>query len=486
MRYTPWSLSLLWSLSAGTTGLAQQPADKQVASQADAYLRAAVAHDWFSGSVLIARDGKPIVSRGYGMANYELNVPNTPETVFRIASVTKQFTSMAIMQLKEDGKLQVHDPICRHLPNCPEAWRPITIRHLLTHTSGIFNTSRLPDWDERIGIQPYTRFGFMDVFRDLPLEFEPGTRHRYSNSGYYLLGLIIERTSGMTYADFLRTRIFQPLGMNDTHMLGSRELIPRRATGYYSSLDKFINALYLNPALAYSSGGLLSTTGDLLKWDQALYTNRLVSRASLDEIFAPALEGYAYGWVVGRRFNRDTQGHSGSDRGYSAFIMRVPSERLTVIVLSNSDRTSATKAAVNLTAIALGEKVSLPIPQLYDLLATIAVNKGGEAAVQLYRELKRTQGEKYTFDEDVLNDLGYDLLENRRAKDAVAIFALNVEMYPQSANTYDSLGEGYTVLGDTTSAIRNYERALQLDPAMPSAQRMLRQLRGGNSPGGAR
>lgn len=456
---------------------AQRPTPSQVEARADAYLRAAVKHEHFSGSVLIAREGRILLDRGYGMANHELQVPNTPGSVYLIASLTKQFTAMAIMQLAEEGKLKVTDPICTHLPSCPDAWRPVTIRHLLTHTSGIFNTSRLPDWDERIGIQPWSRWGFLEVFRDLPLEFEPGSRFRYSNSGYYLLGLIIERSSGMPYENFLRARIFQPLGMTRTGMADSRDLVPGRSTGYYSLLDRFINAPYLNHSLPYASGGIMSTTGDLLRWDQALTAGRLVSSASLTEIFTPWLGGYAYGWNIERRFNRDVQGHSGSYNGYSSYLMRVPSERLTVIVLGNSDRMSATKAAVMLAAIALGEPYKLPEPSLYDLLAATAVKNGGEAAARQYRELKRTSADRYRFEEDLLNDLGYDLLADRRVQDAVTIFALNVEMYPQSANAHDSLGEGFAVLGDTTAAIASYGRALELDPALPSALRMMENLR---------
>lgn len=475
----PLSLALLTAAPAQ----AQRPTDRLVVSQADSYMQAAVRYDQFSGSVLVARNGVPILSKGYGMASYELGVPNTPETVFRTASVTKQFTAMAILLLRDEGKLQVNDPICDYLADCPAAWQPITIRQLLTHTSGIFNVSRLPDWDERLGIQPYTRTGFVDLFRDLPLEFTPGTKFRYSNSGYYLLGLIIERAAGMSYEDFLRARIFVPLAMTHTSAEISRDLVPGRAIGYYSALDRFINAPYQNPALKYGSGAIMSTTGDLLKWDQALYGAGLLRSESLTEFFTPVLDGYAYGWNIGRRFNRDTQGHSGSDNGFSSYLMRVPSERLTVIVLANSDRTSATKVAVNLAAIALGEPYTLPTQQLYDLLASMAVRQGGDAAVRQYRELERNDSTRYRFDEELLNDLGYDLLGARRLKDAVAVFALGVEVFPQSANAHDSLGEGYAALGDTAAAIASYERALQLDPELPSAARMLQQLRGTASGG---
>ena len=453
------------------------PSAQQIMAKVDEYMNVAVKFDQFSGSILVARDGSPVVSKGCGMANYELNVPNTPQTVFRIASLTKQFTAMAIMQLQERGKLNVNDPICKYLEDCPAAWEPITIRHLLTHTSGIANFSSLPNWDETISLQPYTRAGFVKVFRDLPLQFAPDEKFKYSNSGYYLLGLIIERASGKPYPEFLRENIFVPLGMKNSGYNDSRPLVPNRASGYYWSLTSFVNAPYLNMVSAYSNGGLYSTTEDLLLWDKALYTEKLVSRKSLDEIFSPFKDGYAYGWQIGKKFDRQTTSHSGSVNGFSTFIMRFPSERVTVIVLSNSDRTSATKAATNLAAIVFGAPYKLPEPQLFDMLSATIVQKGVEPAVRQYRELKRTQADKHDFSEDLLNDLGYALLENRKLKEAIEIFKLNVEVFPQSANVYDSLAESYMVNGDKELAIKNYEKTLELSPQNPLAVERLKELR---------
>ena len=204
-----------FALSAGaSTGLAGQATPAaSLASRADAYMRAAVQHDKFSGSVLIARRGVPLFSRGYGMANLELGVPSTATSVFVIGSLAKGFTSMAIMQLRDRGRLRLTDPICQYLDRCPPAWAPVTIRHLLTHTSGIVNFSSLPDWDDSLSSRRYGRAEFVNVFRSQPLLFEPGTQFKYSNSGYYLLALIIERVSGMHFQDYLRENVFAPAGM---------------------------------------------------------------------------------------------------------------------------------------------------------------------------------------------------------------------------------------------------------------------------------
>ncbi len=458
---------------------AQAPTAKQVAAKVDEYMNAAVKFDQFSGAVLIARDGAPIVSRSYGMANYELKVPNTPKTVFETGSVTKQFTAMAIMQLQERGKLNVNDSICKYLEDCPAAWQSVTIRHLLTHTSGIMNYSSLPDWDDKISLLPYTRAGFVKVFRDIPLEFVPGEKFKYSNSGYYLLGLIIERASGKSYREFLSENIFVPLGMKSSSYNDPPALIPNRATGYYWELNSFISAPNENLALGFAASGIYTTIEDLLLWDKALYTEKLVSRKSLDEIFTPFLEEYGYGWLIGKKFDRQMISHSGRHNGFKAYIARFPAARVTVIVLSNSDRTSATKAATNLAAIAFGAPYKLPILQGSDMLSAAIAEKGIEAAMRQYRELKRSQPEKYNFNEPerALNDLGYALLGRRKVKEAIEVFKLNVEMFRQSANAYDSLGEAYMLSGNKELAIENYKKSLELDPQNINAGDMLKKLR---------
>jgi CubicO group peptidase (beta-lactamase class C family) len=477
-------------LLAGQFAVAQTPTAKQLVAKVDQYMNAAVKFDKFSGSILIARNGLPVVTRSYGMANQELKVPNTPKTVFQIGSVSKQFTAMAIMQLQERGKLNVNDSICKYLEDCPAAWQPITIHHLLTHTSGIKGFSTLPDWDDRISVLPYTRTGFVKEFRDLPLEFAPGEKYTYSNSGYYLLGLIIERASGKSYREFLSENIFVPLGMKSSSYNEHPALVPNRATGYYWELDSFISAPNENLALSFASSGIYTTVEDLLLWDKALYTEKLVSRKSLNEIFTPFTKGapegdqysYGYGWNIGKKFDRPSTSHSGRHNGFKAYIIRFPSERVTVLVQGNSDRANATRTATNLAAIVFGAPYKLPIPQGSDMLLAAMAQKGIDAAVRQYRELKRSQPEKYNFNEPerALNVLGYALIRQRKIKEAIEIFKLNTEMFPQSANPYDSLAEAYAVNGDKELAIKNYEKSLELDPKNTNAVEMLKKLRENN------
>ena len=472
-------------------GLAQNqttPPAQQIAAKVDEYLNAAVKFNHFSGSVLVARDGQPIMSKGYGMANYELNVPNTPNTVFRIASITKQFTATATMMLQERGKLDVNDPICKHLENCPAAWKPVTIRHLLTNTSGIQSYTELPDFG-KLSVQPTTSAEILDLFRDKPLAFTPGEKFAYSNSGYYLLGLLIEKASGKPYAEFLRDNIFVPLGMKNSGYDDSHTLLPNRANGYEWEGKSFINARYINMATPYSAGALYSTTEDLLLWDKALYTEKLVSRKSFDEMSAPFRElvrdgwggyAYAYGWMIGKQSGRQVSRHDGGIRGFSTDIIRFPSERVTVIVLSNNQDVVPYKLANDLSAIVFGAPYKLPVLAVSEVLAATIEQKGIAAALQQYRELKRTRPDNYDFSEPVLDRLGYDLLRSQKVKEAIEIFKLNVEMFPQAFNVYDSLGEAYMVNGDKELAIKNYEKALELNPQNTNSVNMLKKLRGSN------
>jgi CubicO group peptidase (beta-lactamase class C family) len=332
-------------LEAQEQPVQEQPAKQtpeEIAAKIDTYLNAAVKKDQFGGTILVARDGLPIISKGYGKANIELNVPNTPQTVFRIGSLTKQFTGMAVMILQERGKLNVRDSICKYLTNCPKAWKPITLRNLLTHTSGIWDYSNAEDFLQT-SMQPMTQIQVINQFRNKPLEFMPGEKTSYSNSGYFLLGRVIERTSNQTYAAFLRENIFKPLGMNSTGMDTGYRVVKNLATGYTKAPNGSVIPNRYTAVNILSEGALVSTTEDLLLWDQALYTEQLVTKKSLKEIFtsfkSKTGEDFqsGYGWGIGTLLGRLLQTHSGLIYGFTSVIMRFPVERTTIIVLTNYD-----------------------------------------------------------------------------------------------------------------------------------------------------
>lgn len=446
-------------------------------SRVDAYMQAAVANDQFTGAILVARNGEALVDTAYGMASYELGVPNTPSTVFHIASMTKQFTAMAIIQLRDRGKLGLGDPICSYLADCPAAWRPITIRHLLTHTSGIRNASSLPDWDEELSLKHYNRAEFLDLFRELPLEFLPGEKYSYSNSGYFLLGMIVERVSGLAFDSFLKDNIFVPLGMAQSGYDDNRAVVPGAATGYYSRGTAFITATYVDPTVRLGDTGIVSTTGDLLRWDQALYTDRLISRRSLDEIFTPYRNGYGYGWEIGTRFGRKTIGHSGSDAGFSSYILRFPDDRLTVVILGNGDRMSAAKAAINLSAIVLGAPYKLPVRPLRDELWETVMRDGVAAAMARFDQVGQQTPASADANGDTLLDIGYDLIDARRLTEADAIFRFGLKRFPNLTYAWDGLADSASARGERTAAIGYLERSLKLDPANEYAVKRLAKLR---------
>jgi len=364
------------SLALLASGFAQTAVSNQeITAKVEEYMNALVNVRGFGGAVLVARDGKPIVNRGYGMADVELNVPNTAQTKFRIGSLTKQLTAAAILLLQERGKLNVRDGICKYLADCPAAWQSITIHQLLTHTSGIPNITALPDWEAKKTL-PATMAQSIARFRDLPLEFKSGEQFKYSNSNYLLLGLIIEKASAKSYEAFMKENIFAPLKMADTGLDHSEQLLKNRAAGYSLDGETIVNAAYVEMSLPFAAGALYSTAEDLFRWEQALYTENFLSRKSLDAMFTAEKNGYAYGWGVGMLNNRRHHAHTGGIEGFSSHISRFPDERVTVVVLLNNDNAAASVVARDLAAIVFSEKYEVPKvrqlasvdPKIYDAL----------------------------------------------------------------------------------------------------------------------
>jgi CubicO group peptidase (beta-lactamase class C family) len=245
----------------------------------------------FMGSVLVARGDKVILSKGYGSANLEWDIPNSPTTRFRLGSVTKQFTAACILLLEERGKLKVDDPVKKYLPDAPATWDKITVFNLLTHTSGIPNFTSFPDYSSTEAI-PTTPEKLVARFRDKPLDFQPGEKWQYSNSGYILLGYLIEKISGQSYADFVQQNIFQPLGMKDSGYDSNSTVIGHRASGYTTGAHGMVNAGYVDMSIPFSAGALYSTTEDLLRWEQGLFGGKLLTAASLEKMTTPFKSNY--------------------------------------------------------------------------------------------------------------------------------------------------------------------------------------------------
>jgi CubicO group peptidase (beta-lactamase class C family) len=307
----------------------------QDVARMDALIQDRVASDaGFMGAVLVAQGNKVLLDRAYGFANLEWDVATVPATRFRIASVTKQFTAAAILLLEERGRLSLSDPISRHWPTAPTAWEQITIFHLLTHTSGLPEfASPAPDPGRAVG--PVTPEQVVARFRQRPLDFAPGEKWSYSNSGYVVLGYLIERISGIAYAEFIRQNILVPLQMSDSGYDVQITITPRRASGYQRVGKELVNAPYADMSVPYAAGGLYSTTADLLKWTRGLFSGTLLSAASLEKMTTSRMGGYGFGIYVqtvgGRRFFY----HGGGISGFSSALVYFPEGEITVAVLSN-------------------------------------------------------------------------------------------------------------------------------------------------------
>jgi D-alanyl-D-alanine carboxypeptidase len=338
------------------------PSGPDLAAYAERLLAAAYPDDQPGAAVLVVKDGQVVLRKGYGMANLELGAPVTPENVFEIGSVTKQFTAAAILLLQERGKLRVEDDVTKYLPDFPTHGEKITIENLLTHTSGIPNYTSLPEWLPRVR-EDMTLSVLVDLFKDKPLDFKPGTKWSYSNSGYIVLGAVIEKASGKTYERFVEEEIFQKLGMKGSRYNHPEEVVPHRAAGYGRDADGFRNAAYLSMTQPYAAGSLLSTVDDLAIWDRALTGDALLSKASRDRMFTSYKlasgepTGYGYGWEVSDYAGRRVIEHNGGIFGFSSDEARVPEAGLFVAVLSNSEEAarSPDDLVLHILAKALGE-----------------------------------------------------------------------------------------------------------------------------------
>ncbi len=319
-----------------------------------AAVQAYVAKNQFSGTVLVAKDGKPVFRESFGLANRELNVANTPETVFRLGSITKQFTAASIMQLAEAGRLNIEDPISKYYTNAPAAWAKVTIRHLLSHRSGIGDYTDIPNFFEKMAAQDRTPEQIIEMTRDQPLAFEPGTKFAYDNSGYIVLGYVIERVSGQTYADYIDTHIFKPLGMKDSGYDVSTTILPRRAAGYGFADGKWTNATYLAMSLPYAAGSLYSTVDDLLIWEQAFFGDKVVSAASRTAMTTDQGDKYGFGLLADDLGGHKNIWHNGGINGFSTHMVRFPDDGLTVIALANLESARSTRLGTEIARIWLG------------------------------------------------------------------------------------------------------------------------------------
>jgi CubicO group peptidase (beta-lactamase class C family) len=333
----------------------------QDAARLDQVVQSYAAGRKFMGTALVARGNQVLFSKGYGFADLEWDVPNTPTTKFRLGSVTKQFTAASILLLEERGKLNVSDPVKKYMPDAPAAWDKMTIFHVLTHTAGIPNFTSFPDY-EKLAPFPATPAQLVARFRDKPLDFAPGEQFSYSNSGYVLLGYLIEKIAGESYEKFVRENIFTPLGMSDSGYDSNSAIIPRRASGYALGPGGYENAGFIHMSIPLSAGALYSSTEDLLKWEQGLFGGKVLKPASLEKMTTPFKSNYAFGLGVETIGGHKLISHSGGIQGFVTELEYYPDDKLTVVVLENVSPGGPPPGEIarKLGALAHGEAVTLP------------------------------------------------------------------------------------------------------------------------------
>lgn len=354
-RPIPATLVLIvFSLSTGSAGAAE------TVDRLNQYIDACSEHLQFNGSVLVKHEGQTLVSRGVGLANFEHQVPNTPQTVFRIGSITKQFAAMLILQQVQAGKLKLDDPINQYLSDPPDAWGPITIHHLLCHTSGIFNFTNSLDYLTKQSNLGRPDKQVLAMFRDKPLQFAPGEKHEYSNSGYILLGLILEKVTGQKFDAQLKQRIFEPLQMTSSGCDRAAPLVPHRAQGYARQAGKLANALYIDMQGVYAAGAILSTVEDLGRWDQALREHTLLSPELTEKMFTPVLDNYGYGMLRDNVPSRTQYWHNGGINGFHSMFVHCPQSRSCSVVLCNFEDGLPDRMGRELMAILFDEPYGLP------------------------------------------------------------------------------------------------------------------------------
>jgi D-alanyl-D-alanine carboxypeptidase len=350
-------------------------------------------------SIAIAKDGKVVRARGYGLANVELSVLATKNTVYQLASMTKQFTATAIMMLIEEGKLSLDDLITQRLPDLPTAWDKVTVRHLLSHTSGIKSYTSTRDFDKTMR-KDFGQRELLDLVVKEPLEFAPGEKWNYDNTGYFLLGMLIEKVTGKKYSEFLEERIFQPLGMTHTRVNDLQAIIPNRAQGYSWDGAALRNGEYVSPTQPFAAGALVSTVNDLVKWDAALYTEKLLKKSTLEQMWAPTslsqggTAAYGFGWQVETVNRHRMIAHGGGIPGFATYIARFVDDKLTVIVLTNGDSGDSGALAQGIAGRVLpilAKKTEAPIadtdPQATERLKRMILDAmKGEADLDLFTE----------------------------------------------------------------------------------------------------
>lgn len=420
---------------------------QEKAQKIDEFIQKTVEYNIFTGSVLVADNQEVIFQKGYSFANREWNIPNDIDTKFRLGSITKQFTAAIILKLREEGKLKLEDKITDHIPYYrKDTGDKVSIHQLLIHTSGIPSYTSHPDFFGKDSKKDFTVEEFVKQYCMGDFDFEPGSQWAYNNSGYYLLGVIIEEITGMTYADALQHYIFDPLNMKETGFDKFEEILPKRADGYSVLFIEYTNAPYINMELPYAAGSMYSTVEDMYKWDRALYGNELLSQESLDLMFTPhvaAMGGhYGYGWsIVEKDIDGDGEvekiiSHGGGINGFNTLISRIPGKGQLIVLLNNTGGAPLGFMSNQIYNILNGLDFEYPKKGIALALYQKYEDEGIDEALSYYNKLNESdQLDLFYRDRAEFNSLGYYLMNTKKdLSAALKVFEHNMNEYPDWFN----------------------------------------------------
>lgn len=445
------------------TDLGSERFEQRVDSLTQAY----VALDIFSGVVLVAKEGKPVYHKAFGMANRSKAIPNTTETRFDIGSMNKAFTKVLLLQLVHEGKLDLDDTIGEYLQGFPEeAASKITIRHLLNHRSGLRGYHEPEYWQI-----PYEERGIdtaVDFIRKLPLEFEPGTEQAYSNSGYVVAGKIAEVVTDSSYFDLVRSRIVDPLGLENTYLKDKRN-VPRRAIGYYKNMRGELQSNEEWIEASKPDGGFYSTTDDIMRFYRSfhygdeIWTDEIRELDERSQFYKEHMN--SGGAMV----------HAGGFPGSNTVHYEILRDQISVVVFANADEVVAENLGAGILAIIRGEEPESPSLPAIQAVFKALTDQGADYIKENWDSLTRNYHPQDPKD-NILNRIGYNLMEEGHVDIAVDVFELNTEMFPEVANVWDSYGEGLRRKGDTEAALEAYQKALEIRPNIPTAKQAVSEL----------
>ena len=449
----------------------------EYSKEIDTLMSVITKNEQFMGAVLVVKNGEIVYKNGFGVADKKTNEKFTPVTPCNIGSLSKQFTAMGLVLLKENGLINYNQTIYQHFPELPECYKTVSIINLLHHSSGLPLFDDFPNMTEN------------DVFniikQQTSLRFAPGSKFEYCNANYTLLGMLVEKISGISLNKFLTTNVFIPCGMKNTYVDEPSTNKTKRAVGYYLFGDECNYYTYIGGAAS-----VISTVEDLYKWDKMLYDPFIISKQSLDDIFTPdknksynemyGKQHYGFGWFISGEDDNKIIQHDGGFAGFRAYIERQVDKKNSIIFISNVRHELTGSIREGIDNILNGKPYTIPKISGANWIMSKYKEMGMKKAIFQYTSLEKTkESSRYYFNEFECNSLAYYLLRANRTEDAIQLFKLNTERFPNSSNVFDSLGEAYSKAGDKTNALINYKKALKIDKNNNNLADIIKRLENG-------